>query len=287
MARDVASLPSGLADDDLPAKQFDAILLRAELAALTSDPSLERLRKQIVATAGLLEELGNIPMVAAQMELIQEVQTDQYWQDVTAPILDAARKRLRGLISLIELKKRDLVYTDFEDEIGEGTEIALSGATVGADMSRFRMKARMFLKEHADHIAILKLRRNEPLTPTDLSELERMFIEAGVVDVPSLDQVKSEGGLGLFVRSLVGLDREAAKAAFSEFIAERTLSADQIEFVNLIIDHLTEKGQMDPGLLYESPFTDFDPMGVSGVFDMADAKAVVAVLQAVRGHAAA
>ena len=287
LARDVASLPSGLADDDLPAKQFDAILLRAELAALTSDPSLERLRKQIVATAGLLEELGNIPMVAAQMELIQEVQTDQYWQDVTAPILDAARKRLRGLISLIELKKRDLVYTDFEDEIGEGTEIALSGATVGADMSRFRMKARMFLKEHADHIAILKLRRNEPLTPTDLSELERMFIEAGVVDVPSLDQVKSEGGLGLFVRSLVGLDREAAKAAFSEFIAERTLSADQIEFVNLIIDHLTEKGQMDPGLLYESPFTDFDPMGVSGVFDMADAKAVVAVLQAVRGHAAA
>ena len=169
----------------------------------------------------------------------------------------------------------------------EGTEITLSGATVGADMSRFRMKARLFLKDHADHIAILKLRRNEPLTPTDLSELERMFVEAGVVDAPSLDQVKSEGGLGLFVRSLVGLDREAAKAAFSEFIAERTLSADQIEFVNLIIDHLTEKGQMDPGLLYESPFTDFDPMGVSGVFDMADAKAVVAVLQAVRGHAAA
>ena len=56
-------------------------------------------------------------------------------------------------------------------------------------------------------------------------------------------------GLGLFVRSLVGLDREAAKRALARFLTGGTLGANQIEFVNLIVDHLTEFGAMDPALL--------------------------------------
>ena len=31
----------------------------------------------------------------------------------------------------------------------------------------------MFLRPYADHIAVLRLKRNEPLTPTDLKELQR------------------------------------------------------------------------------------------------------------------
>jgi type I restriction enzyme R subunit len=49
------------------------------------------------------------------------------------------------------------------------------------------------------------------------------------------------------------LDREAAKEALAGFLAGKTLAANQIEFVNLIVDHLTEQGVMDPALLYESP----------------------------------
>jgi type I restriction enzyme R subunit len=60
-----------------------------------------------------------------------------------------------------------------------------------------------------------------------------------------------------------------------------------IEFIDTIVDHLTSNGQMDPGLLYESPFTDFDPLGVAGVFPDAEAKAVVAILDDVRKRAAA
>src|SRR5690606_2618319 len=97
-------------------------------------------------------------------------------------------------------------------------------------------------------------------------ELERIFLEADVARPRDLERVQADGGLGLFVRSLVGLDREAAKAAFGAFMSNRPLSANQIEFLNMIIDHLTERGQMDPRLLYESPFTDLDPMGLAGMF---------------------
>lgn len=283
----LAGLPSSVTDDDIAAKQFDALVLRTQLSVLRAEASFAGLRDKIIATAHLLEEKSNIPMVAKELAFILEVQSEDFWQDVTAPILETVRRRLRALIKLIEVKKRPIVRTDFEDEIGPGVEIELQGISAGADMDRFRRKARHFLEENASHIAILKLRRNEPLTATDLSELERIFLQAGVAEPEDLDRVRTEGGLGLFVRSLVGLDREAAKAAFAAFMDGRTLSASQIEFLNMVIEHLTERGQMDADLLYESPFTDFDPLGVSGIFSIADQTAVIAILDDVKRRAAA
>jgi type I restriction enzyme R subunit len=101
---------------------------------------------------------------------------------------------------------------------------------------------------------------NEPLTATDLQELERMLTASGLAQPEHLAKAKTESnGLGLFVRGLVGLDREASKKALAGFVTGKTLGANQIEFVNLIIDHLTEHGVMKPELLYESPFTDLNP----------------------------
>jgi type I restriction enzyme R subunit len=284
---EVAGLPSSLSDDDLAAKEFDLLLLKAQLAVLRSERRLSQLRERIVRTCALLEELANVPAVAAQLALIHEVQTDEYWQDITAPMLETVRRRLRDLVKLIEWKKRPILYSDFEDEIGEGTEIGVRGIDVGTDMNRFRMKARFFLREHENHIAIQKLRRDEPLTKTDLAELERMMRAAGIGSPAEMEQVKADGGVGVFIRSLVGLDREAAKRAFDRFSAGKTLNADQIELLNMIIDHLTERGIMEPSRLYESPFTDLNPLGVEGVFGSKGAAEVVHILDEVRRRAAA
>ena len=96
-----------------------------------------------------------------------------------------------------------------------------------------------------------------------------------------------DGGLPRFVRALVGLDREAAKRAFTKFIDKRRLSADQLEFLDLIIDHLTARGVMDPKLLYEAPFTDFDRNGVEGVFQKSDVVRLVQILREIEPRVAA
>jgi type I restriction enzyme R subunit len=58
------------------------------------------------------------------------------------------------LIKLIEIKRRSIIFSDFEDEIGTGAAIEVSGVSVGTDMDRFRTKARQFLKANENHIAI-------------------------------------------------------------------------------------------------------------------------------------
>jgi len=283
----IAGLPSSLEDDDIAAKQFDLLILKTQLALLRSERAFDSYRKRVVEMAALLEGLQNIPMVEAELELILEVQTDEFWKDITAPILERVRRRLRTLIKLIDLKKRPNIYTGFEDDIGVGSEIELRGVAVGTDVRRFRQKVRHFLKEHEDHIVIQKIRRNEPLTSQDIDEIERILVEAGVAEPDEMKDIEPEGGFGMLVRSMVGLDREAAKRAFGDFMNGRTLSADQIEFINMIIDHLTERGVMDPKTLYESPFTDFDSLGVEGVFESADVIQIVEILDDVRKRTAA
>jgi type I restriction enzyme, R subunit len=282
----VAGLPSAVVDDDLAAKQFDLVVYRAELALLRVDPAFQGLRTRITEIASLLEELDNVPMVAAEMALILEIQTDEFWQDITLPMLETVRRRLRALVKLIEYKRRTMVYSDFEDRAGAATDITVPGLVVGTDMDAFRRKARLFLKPHENHIAVLKVKRNEPLTPTDLKELERIFLEAGV-DETALGALQDGGGLPRFVRALIGLDREAAKHAFTNFLANRRLSADQLEFLDLVIDYLTARGVMDPKLLYEAPFTDFDRNGVEGIFEKADVVRLVQILREIEPRIAA
>lgn len=178
----------------------------------------------------------------------------------------------------------DFIAADFD---GTLTRIELPHAGIGTDKPRFLMKVRHFLKAHADHITIQKLYRNEQLTQQDLSELERILRDETEASDADIAVVTSDGGLGLFIRSLIGLDRDAAKDAFAEVLAGQNLNANQIEFINLIIDYLTERGAMDPRRLYESPFTDFDDQGISGLFPQIEVQRIVQVLNEVRGRAAA
>lgn len=286
LAHEVAGLPTTLEGDGEEAKRFDLLLLRLQLAMLNSEPAYERLRDQVKQIAGLLEDKGSIPQVKAALQLILDVQTDEWWQNVTLPMLERVRKALRLLVRFIEKRQRRPIYTDFADEMGWGTEITLPGTQVEG-FARFKAKARQFLKAHEDHVAVQKLRRNKALTPTDLEELGRIFVESGVGSAEDVARAAEESeGLGLFVRSLVGLDREAAKEALGTFLDGKTHRANQIQFVNEIVEYLTEHGTMPVERLYEAPYTDYHPLGVEGLFGEEERTRLLNVLQVIRQRAA-
>ena len=288
LSDEIAGLPAEIDEENEEAKRFDLLVLSLQLSLLRHEPGFVRLRDRVKQIAGLLEEKAAIPMVWDQMTLIQDVQTDEWWQDVTVPMLEGLRRRLRDLIQLIDKRQRKPVYTDFEDVIGSETEVELGSIAAGTDYDKFLAKARAFLRQHLDHVAIHKLRSNKPLTASDLAELERMLGESGLGEPDDLRRAEEESqGLGLFVRSLVGMDRGAAKEAMASFLAGKSLAANQIEFINLIVTHLTEHGAVEPERLYESPFTDLTPSGPDGLFSAADLNELMRVLEAVRASAMA
>lgn len=287
IAEHLAGRPSAFRDDDEDAKRFDLIVLRLQLAQLESDALLaERLQRSMQDIAAALLGQTSIPAVAAQQVLLEHVAGDEWWFDVTLPMLELARRRLRTLVRFIEKAKRTPIFTDFEDELGDGTIVDLPGVSVGTNPERFRAKARAYLRDHEDHVALQRLRRNRPLTPEDLSALEQMLIDSGSGAPEDIATASEQShGLGLFVRSLVGLDREAATEAFADYLVGTTYSAAQIHFVNLIVQHLTDNGQMEARRLYESPFTDNAPQGPDMLFADQDVDRIILILDQVRANA--
>ncbi len=97
----VAGLPTELAEEDEEAKRFDMLVLRTQLAILQAKPDFASLKDKIQAIASALEEQAAIPAIKAEMVFIQTVASGEWWEDVTVPMLETVRRKLRMLVKLI------------------------------------------------------------------------------------------------------------------------------------------------------------------------------------------
>lgn len=268
LAQHVSGLPVEKEEEEETAKRFDLLILQMQLAQMEGAPKFEKLRDRVIGLAEQLEGKTTIPMVHAQLALIKEIQTDLYWAGVTPRKLEVLRMALRDLMQFVDREGQKVIYTDFTDELGEMKEAPGIYYTNGVNLNQYRKKVYAYIHEHLNHKVIQKIRHAQPLDFKDLKQLEEFLFSAS--EVGSRETFENAYGkqenLGLFIRRLVGLDRKAAKDAFAKYLDGKTFTADQIRFINYIIDHLTANGVMDEGLLYDQPFTDINDMGLDGVF---------------------
>ena len=281
IADSLAHLPNGLPFEDELTKRFDLLCLKLQLSILKGAKDFVSLRDKLRDLLDRLEEKQTIPMVKAQLPLIEAVQNESWWSDVTLMMVESVRLKLRKGVKFIDRKEQTIVYTDFKDELGEVTEVDVPIQQTGFSPYQYRKKVETYIRENQNHIAIYKLKRNVALTDGDLEQLEKMLFSAE--EVESRDRFEQVFGkdlsLKLFIRQIVGLDRNAAKTAFAKYLEAGNFSANQIRFVENIIDYLTQNGVMNPGLLYESPFTDIHSSGLDGVFNDDEADEIVALVR--------
>ena len=286
LAAELGALPSSTdaGDTDEAAKRFDLLALRAQLAVLQGDAlALNAVGNAVRGIADALTHQKAIPVIASQLEFIDRVASAEWWVDVTVALLEQMRVRLRDLVRLIDARERPLIYTDFEDTLGPVTDVTLVVGSPGVDRNRFRSKALVFLRAHLDDAVLFKVRHGKQLTALDLEALEAIMRDSGEFTTGELQLVMTEGaGLGLFVRTLLGLDRTAAQDALADFIAGQTFNANQLAFLDLLVTQLTMRGIVDPGLLFEDPFTGLAPTGPQALFTNAQVADLVVVLTRVR-----
>lgn len=242
-------MPDG---DEASAVRFDALMYGMELAYLAGK-GYGRYRSDLLKKAEGIAGVANIPEIQAQSELINKILHTDYIDNAGIDEFENIRISLRNLMKY--LPKGIVKYdTDFADEIlsTEWNDSELEND----ELKNYKAKAEFYVRQHQDNIAIAKLKTNQPLTETDIENLEHILWK----ELGSKDDYEKEYGhkpLGEFVREIVGLDMNAAKEAFSEFLDDTNLDSRQIYFVNQIVEYIVHNGMMkDLSVLQESPFTD-------------------------------
>ena len=270
-------------EDDAKAVRFDALMYGIELAYLAGKKygkARNDLYKKVSGVAGV----ANIPEIMAQSELIDKLLHTNYLENAGMNEFEHIRKSLRDLMKYIPVNK--LRYdTNFDDEIlsMDWKESELEND----DLKNYKAKAEFYIRQHIDDEVIAKLKNNIPMTADDIKELEKILWN----DLGTKEDYETEYGkkpLGEFVREIVGLDMNAAKAAFSKYLNDVNLDSRQIYFVNQIVEYIVQNGMMkDLSVLQEPPFTDRGSivevftdlsvwMGIRKVIEQVNANAVAA-----------
>lgn len=239
-------------DDDTSAVRFDALMSGIELAYLVGK-KYTRARTDLIKRVSSVASVANIPEISAQSEFINKILRTDYLDNAGINEFENIRNKLRDLMKYI-IKGGAKYTTNFADELlsTEWHESELEND----ELKNYKAKAEFYIRKHKDNAVIAKLRSNIPLREEDVTALENILWS----EVGTKQDYESEYGqkpLGEFVREIVGLDMNAAKAAFSQYLNDTNLDSRQIYFVNQIVEYIVHNGLMkDLSVLQDPPFTD-------------------------------
>ena len=245
--------PLIIPDKDEPkAVRFDALMYGIELAYLAGKP-YSKARSDLTKKINAVASVANIPEIMAQADFLNKLIHTDYIANAGINEFECIRKNLRDLIKYIP-KGGPKYTTNFIDDI-IGKEIK-PAEIENDDLKNYKMKAEYYVRQNQDQIAIKKLRTNLPLTKADIASLEKvLWSELGTK--ADYEAEYGQKPLGEFVRELVGLDMNAAKEAFADYLNDVNLDSRQIYFVNQIVEYIVHNGMMkDFSVLQEAPFTD-------------------------------
>ena len=270
--------------DEAKAVRFDALMYGIELAYLVGKKYAKG-RTELFKKVEAVASIGNIPEIMVQRDLINKILHTDYLENAGINEFEHIRENLRNLMKYI------IHYVEVIDTVILADEILSmdwhESELENDDLKNYKMKAEFYVRQHQDNAVIAKLKTNQPLTSADVKTLEEILWS----ELGTKQDYENEYGskpLGEFVREIVGLDMNAAKEAFAEYLDESSLDSNQIYFVNQIVEYIVHNGLMkDLSVLQDAPFTDNGSivevftdlsiwLGIKRIIDRINANAIAA-----------
>jgi type I restriction enzyme R subunit len=269
-------------DNDEYAKRFDNFMYGLMLANMEQLPTVKYLKTQLMHTATMLERKSTIPQVQQKMQLIKDIQTDEFWKNISILTMENVRLELRDLMQfLVDGVVKPTIFTKLVDPVIENKEgDELDSAY---DFEDYRKKVNRYVEEHKNDSVIYKLNHNLSLIKEDFDELERILTH----ELGNADDYKREYGdipFGLLVRRIAKLDHESAMTAFSKFINDSALNQRQIAFIHKIITHIENNGYIDDiKILMKPPFD--KPCSFIKMFDAQTRTSLIQTIEGITRNA--
>ncbi|CAO1659092.1 type I site-specific deoxyribonuclease [Halomonas sp. NYA30] len=284
LAETIAPLMSNRVLRDKHATALDKLMASIECCLVEQASCFEDGKATLIAEIGRLAV--NIQAVRQKDKIIEEVKSASFWTDPSIDKLENARLELRGIMKYRTatvspgLETRT-TRTQDGNVLEEEREVYITGANEAMTYRR-RLKA-ILDKMLSDNPTLQKIHRGEAIAEEDLQTLTSTILTAhpGVsLDVLNDFYGRTANQLDLTVREVIGLDSQAVEKHFKKFLhAHPALTAQQVRFMNLLKNYISQHGSIVVETLYDAPFTSVSHEGIDGVFKSDDVGELIDVLR--------
>ena len=254
ITKNLSSLPFPIHEKNEIEKKFENLILKTQLK-LFDNKKIENEKIEISDIVKGLAKKGNIKEIQKKSEYIMKIIKDEnYLKNIDILELKNLEDIIEPLTIFLDNNGKHLNYIvgDFEDTY-ISTEVKDINVFASAYINS-KEKFQKYLDKNKSLLSIKKLRNNIELDEDDLKELKKVLYSNEEVNLEVLknennseiEKISSLYGenesFGIFIRSLIGLDREAINKEFSEFLNKEKFNSNQIELINLIIENIVKYG---------------------------------------------
>lgn len=266
-------------DSDEAAVSFDNFLYGMMLAKIEKG-NIQRYVSSLTGTAKKLLQKTSIPQIRGKAETIKTMADKDFLNKADLLTLERIRTEIRPLIKFLIDSKNKIIFTDLHDiRINTNNSKSLPLPTSSEE---YKERVNGYILKNKDRLSIQKLFRNLPMTEADFKDLEHIFTgELGTKE--DYQKAFQDKPLGLLVREIAKVDRTAAQEAFADFIADNSLTQQQIVFVERIIDYIVQNGYIKPAVLNMPPFD--RPQKLVSLFDIQKQEKLYKVIENITDNA--
>jgi type I restriction enzyme, R subunit len=268
------------------AHRFDLLIAQMQLALLRGAASFDDLK------ADLLNRVANLQMnlnpVREKAAVIQCIRSADFWRDVTVDSLEEIRQELRGIMRYQvqgNTPRPAAIVYDIKEDSSEVQVERRSSLISSVDLAVYRQRVYAALEKLFDTNPTLeKIRLGLPVSDHDLQALVSLVLtQHPDINLNDLLDFYSDTAAHLddILRSIVGLKPELVRTSFTEFVQKHPgLNSKQIQFINMLTNHITRNGGVSMEKLYDEPFTRIHSDGMDGVFtNEKEAQELLALIQ--------
>ncbi len=236
--------------DEEQSKYFDLWIFNMELEEITGERDYSKAIQKVTTICDALTNKFSIPEVNAKKEFIKEVLDNSFWENITLTKLERVRNELRELIKFLDHDVWTIIESNFQDS----TIVKEGGSSPRPQFKNYKQRVIDYLCENSEKGAIYKIKNLIQLTDDDIKELEHILCdELGTKE--DYEGISNKLSFGVFVRSIVGIDRDKIVSLMSEYQSQYNFNSKQQEFLHQVVDFVLENGDIETqDLISAEPF---------------------------------
>jgi type I restriction enzyme R subunit len=272
LSQKIAPLMSARVMSDKFAIQFDKLIASIETCLIEEASCFEEGKDQLLAE---LDKLAvNIQAVRKKDDIIQQVRSAEFWQNISIEKLEMVRTELRGIMKYRKTGGGGIYATPTTGTQDGGVqefdrEVKIEGAE---EALQYRRRVKKILDDMIENNPVLqKIHQGEPVKPAELQSLTSTILTShpGVkLNVLNEFYGRTAEKLDITIREIIGMDNKKVEEHFTQFLHQHAnLTAQQVRFMRLLQNHIAQFGTITVNKLYEPPFDSVSHEGIDGVFN--------------------